>query len=58
MPYRRQLVHHLEHTVWASGCLSWYLNPDGKNRSLFPGLAAEYNLRTRRFRPSQYDIVR
>ena len=43
--------------VWSSGCDSWYLSSDGQNRSLFPGLAAEYALRARRFRPRDYEIV-
>ena len=31
--------------------------PNGQNHSLFPGLAAEYALRARRFRPRDYEIV-
>lgn len=56
--YNRDIQSRMKHTVWASGCSSWYLNPNGENRALFPGLAAEYNLRTRHFKPSEYDIVR
>lgn len=56
--YNRNIQARMKHTVWASGCSSWYLNPDGENHALFPGLAAEYNLRTRRFHPDEYDIVR
>ena len=39
------------------GCNSWYLSTDGSNHSLYPGLAAEYALRTRRFRPSDYELT-
>ncbi len=56
--YNRSIQARMKHTVWASGCSSWYLNPDGENHALFPGLAAEYNLRTRNFRPHEYEIVR
>ncbi len=43
--------------VWSSGCNSWYLSKDGSNHSLYPGFAAEYVLRARRFRPRDYERV-
>ncbi|REH36638.1 cation diffusion facilitator CzcD-associated flavoprotein CzcO [Paraperlucidibaca baekdonensis] len=43
-----------EHTVWKSGCASWYLSPNGRNNTLYPGLNAEYRLRIARFNPSDY----
>ncbi len=36
-------------TVWQSGCRSWYLDAQGANTALWPGLSAEFWLRTRRF---------
>ena len=48
----------MPYMVWTSGCDSWYLSKDGQNRSLFPGLAAEYALRARWFRARDYEIVR
>lgn len=56
--YNEGLQGRMRHMVWSSGCSSWYLSPDGTNRALFPGLAAEYVLRARRFRPADYEIVR
>jgi cation diffusion facilitator CzcD-associated flavoprotein CzcO len=56
--YNAGIQGRMKHTVWGSGCHSWYLSPDGSNHALFPGLAAEYVLRARRFRPSDYDIAR
>ena len=44
--------------VWTSGCTSWYLNEEGENFSLWPGLASEYLWRTRRFDPERYREVR
>ena len=44
--------------AWSSGCNSWYLSDDGSNHALYPGYAAEYALRVRRFRPSEYEIAR
>jgi cation diffusion facilitator CzcD-associated flavoprotein CzcO len=35
-------------TVWTSGCNSWYLGPDGRNISLWPGFTVEYWWRTRK----------
>jgi hypothetical protein len=47
----------MKHMVWASGCNSWYLSKDGSNHALYPGLAAEYVLRTRRFKASDYECA-
>jgi hypothetical protein len=47
----------MRHMVWSSGCHSWYLSKDGSNHSLYPGFASEYVLRTRRFRPRDYELV-
>jgi cation diffusion facilitator CzcD-associated flavoprotein CzcO len=56
--YNAGLERRMKHMVWSSGCKSWYLSPDGKNHSLYPGPAAEYALRSRRFRPRDYEIAR
>jgi cation diffusion facilitator CzcD-associated flavoprotein CzcO len=56
--YNAGIQGRMKHMVWSSGCSSWYLSPDGENHSLYPGLASEYCARTRRFRPSEYHLVR
>jgi len=56
--YNEGLQRRMRHMVWTSGCNSWYLSPDGTNRALYPGPAAEYVLRARRFRRSDYEIAR
>ncbi len=56
--YNAGIQGRMKHMVWSSGCHSWYLAEDGSNHALYPGFAAEYVLRTRRFRPADYDIVR
>jgi cation diffusion facilitator CzcD-associated flavoprotein CzcO len=56
--YNAGLERRMKHMVWSTGCKSWYLSPDGKNHSLYPGPAAEYAARARRFRPSDYEIAR
>jgi len=56
--YNERLQGRMKYMVWSTGCNSWYLSPDGSNHSLYPGFAAEYVLRTRRFRERDYEIVR
>jgi cation diffusion facilitator CzcD-associated flavoprotein CzcO len=56
--YNAGLQRRMKHMVWSSGCHSWYLSPDGSNHALYPGFAAEYVLRARRFRPADYEIAR
>ena len=56
--FRREVDRRTRHTVWSSGCDSWYLGPDGVNYTLWPGSTAEYRLRTARFDASRYRVVR
>jgi len=56
--YNEGLQGRMKHMVWSTGCNSWYLSNDGANHSLYPGYAAEYVLRARRFRPGDYQLVR
>lgn len=44
----------LGRTVWASGCMSWYLADDGKNRTIWPGYTFQYRARTRRIAEGDY----
>ncbi len=46
-----------EHTVWKSGCASWYLSPNGRNNVLYPGFNAEYRMRIMRFNPANYLLI-
>jgi len=55
--YNEQIQGRMKHMVWSSGCNSWYLSDDGSNHSLYPGFAAEYVARARRFRPADYEIA-
>jgi hypothetical protein len=48
----------LTHTVWASGCSSWYLDASGRNTSLWPDFTWQYRLRTRHFDPDRYVLTR
>ncbi|MBA4152108.1 MAG: 4-hydroxyacetophenone monooxygenase, partial [Acinetobacter sp.] len=46
-----------EHTVWKSGCDSWYLSPNGRNNTLYPGFNFEYRIRVARFNPADFKLV-
>lgn len=56
--YNSGLQGRMKHMAWSSGCNSWYLSGDGSNHALYPGFAWEYVLRTRTFKPSEYEIAR
>jgi cation diffusion facilitator CzcD-associated flavoprotein CzcO len=56
--YNNGIQRRMRHMVWSSGCSSWYLTADGENHALYPGFASEYCVRTRKFRPSEYEVER
>jgi cation diffusion facilitator CzcD-associated flavoprotein CzcO len=45
----------LKNTIWQTGCQSWYLRPDGKNTTVWPGFTFEFRNRTRHFDADNYD---
>jgi cation diffusion facilitator CzcD-associated flavoprotein CzcO len=53
--YNARIQERLKGTVWASGCVSWYLTGSGKNTTLWPGFTVEYRWRTRRFDAVSYE---
>lgn len=52
--YNEELAQRLEHTVWTSGCKSWYTQEDGKNIAIWPGFSFRYRMRTRGVDPDDY----
>jgi cation diffusion facilitator CzcD-associated flavoprotein CzcO len=48
--YNAPLRREADHAVWASGCRSWYLDPRGRNTTLWPGFTATFRARTARLR--------
>ena len=53
--FNDKLQRDLSTTVWnTGGCRSWYFDEHGVNRALWSGLASEYWLATRSFKPSEY----
>jgi hypothetical protein len=56
--YNESLQRRMPRMAWSSGCNSWYLSDDGSNHALYPGFAFEYVARARKFKPSEYEIVK
>jgi len=48
-----EIQTRLAGSVW-TGCTSWYRTQSGRVVTNWPGMAAEYRARTRRFEPSDY----
>jgi cation diffusion facilitator CzcD-associated flavoprotein CzcO len=56
--YNASLQHRLDGSVWtAGGCASWYLDADGRNRTLWPGYTFDFRRRTRKIRPSDHELL-
>ncbi len=43
--FNREIQDRLGRTVWMSGCRSWYVDPDGVNRTVWPDYTWRYWLR-------------
>ena len=54
LAFNSKIQQRLSHTVWASGCKSWYLDANGRNTTLWPGFTVSYWATTRRFDPDNY----
>src|SRR5690606_30320746 len=56
--YNAELQRRLEGSVWtAGGCASWYLDEDGRNRTLWPGYTFQFRRRTRKVRPADHELL-
>jgi cation diffusion facilitator CzcD-associated flavoprotein CzcO len=55
--YNQRLQGRLPHTIWGSGCSSWYLDRAGRNLTLWPGFTFQFRRQTRRFRPRDYLLL-
>ncbi|MFX1762144.1 NAD(P)/FAD-dependent oxidoreductase [Paraburkholderia sp. A1RI-2L] len=56
--FNTQLQAQLAHTVWTSGCHSYYQTMSGKVTSLWPGFTFTFRHRTRRVRERDYEFGR
>jgi cation diffusion facilitator CzcD-associated flavoprotein CzcO len=57
--FNGKIQSQLAGEVWSrGGCRSWYLDANGVNRTLWPGFSFSYWLRTRKVKPTDYEIER
>lgn len=52
--YNAGLQAKLVGTTWAAGCRSWFLDREGRNTTIYPGLTADFRRRLARFRESDF----
>lgn len=53
-----EIQSKMQETVWTTGgCVSWYLDDEGRNPTLWPDFTWRYRLRTRRFDLESYEVV-
>ncbi|WP_248963483.1 flavin-containing monooxygenase [Sphaerisporangium perillae] len=56
--YNDRLQRRLSRLVWSEGgCVSWYLDDQGRNRTLWPGFTFEFWARTRTAKPTAYELI-
>ena len=56
--YNRQIQRRLDGSVWLKGgCASWYLDADGRNRTLWPDYTFRFRSRTRRVRAGDHELL-
>jgi cation diffusion facilitator CzcD-associated flavoprotein CzcO len=52
-----EIQRRMEGTVWvAGGCASWYLDPTGRNSTLWPDFSWRFRRRVARLRPEEYAL--
>ncbi|CAB3782115.1 Baeyer-Villiger monooxygenase [Paraburkholderia ultramafica] len=56
--FNARLQKTMQHSVWVSGCHSWYQTKSGKVTALWPGFTFSFRKRTRRVRPRDYRFAR
>ena len=57
--FNAAVQRRLAGSVWLTGgCASWYLDEDGRNRTLWPGYTFDFQRRTRKLRPGDHELIR
>ncbi|MEU8705987.1 NAD(P)/FAD-dependent oxidoreductase [Streptomyces sp. NPDC048565] len=57
--WNRRVQERMKRTVWnTGGCTSWYLDPNGRNTTVWPGTTAEFRRATRSVDLGEYDVIR
>ncbi len=56
--FNADLQRRFAGSVWTSGgCASWYLDAQGRNRTLWPGYTFDFRRRTRRIDPADHELI-
>jgi hypothetical protein len=56
--YNAWLQERMQDTVWLrGGCDSWYLDANGVNRTLYPGLSSAFRRSLREFRAAEHVLA-
>jgi cation diffusion facilitator CzcD-associated flavoprotein CzcO len=55
--FNDRIQEQLDGAVWSSGCASWYLDENGKNRTLWPGFTFRYRQATDAFEAEDYELA-
>lgn len=54
--YNAEIQDQLKGTVWMTGCRSWYVDPDGVNRTMWPDFTWRYWLEMRKLARNHFAI--
>ena len=55
--FNAEIQRDLRGSVWTSGgCVSWYLDANGQNSTIWPGFTWPFRRRLRHFDPSDYEL--
>jgi cation diffusion facilitator CzcD-associated flavoprotein CzcO len=54
--FNSALDERMRHTVWTTGCSSWYLDDTGRNGALWPDWTFRFRRRAARFDASEYEL--
>lgn len=53
-----ELQGRLDGSVWThGGCAGWYLDENGRSRTLWPGYTFDFRRRTRAVDPADHELV-
>ncbi|GAB3209923.1 NAD(P)/FAD-dependent oxidoreductase [Marinactinospora endophytica] len=56
--WNETLQRRMGRTVWSlGGCASWYLDPKGRNTTLWPASTLRFRAETRRLDPAEYHLL-
>lgn len=55
--YNRWVQEKSKLTVWASGCMSWYVNEQGRNTTLWPDFTYRFRAQTKKLDLADYEVV-